>query len=203
MEYVNPHAAEKLADYQLPKELKEHLIKAYEWGDEFADQVLKEYWRYIQMLAVSQGMLAPSQTVAQVFQIHQKSNAQNWRALNILLIKPLNYDIKRKEDEKKYLAVYLKTLQDYREIFKESPPIEIWEDPIQEEMKQNNRMLVIIPVVAILTLAVAFFNGANMILALMAVLSFGGLAFLYVAARNDKAKKMGEAHEDFDFSDIN
>lgn len=202
MEYVNSHAAEKLADYQLPKELKEHLVKAHEWGDEFADQVLKEYWRYIQMLVVVKGMMIPSQVLAQVGEIHQRMDAQNWRALNILLVKPLNIDIDRQKDDKKYLEVYLKTLEDYKQIFHEFPPTEVWEDPIQEEIDKNNRLLMIIPVVGALILAVAFLNGVNMILASMAVFSFGILAYLYVGARKDQAKKMEKISAESDFGDM-
>lgn len=204
MEQVNTQIAEKLTHYQLPKELKAHLVKTYQWSENFADQVLKEYWRYIQILAMTQETLIPPQVIAQACQAHQNTDKKSWQELNVVLVKPLNFEFHHQNKTEKNLRLYLKTLNRYQQFFSEPPPESIWEDPMREKIDQNKRLLTIIPIASLLILIFAFFNKANMILSFMAVLSFGGLAYLYINGKNDKLKEMRQISvEDNDLSTDN
>lgn len=99
------------------------------WSREYALRVVEEYKRFVMMCCIVPGGATPSDAVDQAWHLHMIYTRSYWDEMcdDILSMKLHHGPTKGGgKESKKFDGMYTRTLDAYRETFKEEPPKDIW-----------------------------------------------------------------------------
>ena len=109
----------------------DRLCRENKWSMPFARRCVEEYKKFIYLAAVSKTPVTPSDEIDQVWHLHLTYTQSYWIDLcQLILKKPLHHGPTKggRSEANKYKSQYQLTLDKYTEVFKESPPQDIWPD---------------------------------------------------------------------------
>ncbi|WP_293914482.1 hypothetical protein [Deinococcus sp.] len=120
----------QLLAYEFPAAFAGRLAKEHGWTLAFAEDVLREYRRFLVLAATSGQSVTPSQTVDAAWHEHLTHTRDYWLNLTPLLPAPLHHEPGEGKpgEATRFAAQYQNTLELYRERFGE-PDSRIWPDP--------------------------------------------------------------------------
>lgn len=107
----------------------QRLARENSWTENFSEQVIAEYKKFIYIVYISNTEITPSDEIDQAWHLHLTYTHSYWDDLckNILGFKLHHHPTKGGVDEqKKYKKQYDDTLLLYEIIFSEAPPAHIW-----------------------------------------------------------------------------
>lgn len=105
------------------------LARENNWTKEYAKAVIKEYKRFLYLMAIATHPVTPSKQVNQAWHLHLLYTQSYWVGLCERIIgKPLHHSLIRDEVEKRvhFSDSYEFTLEMYRVVFEEEAPEDIW-----------------------------------------------------------------------------
>jgi hypothetical protein len=101
------------------------------WTGAFAARVIEEYKRFLILATTLEHPASPSDEVDQAWHLHLTHTRNYWQALcEGILGSPLHHDPSQggAAELARHRAMYLRTLDDYRQVFDAAPPEDIWPD---------------------------------------------------------------------------
>lgn len=104
------------------------------WTRTRAARVIEEYRRFVLMMAVSPDPISPSDAVDQAWHLHITYTRSYWeRMCRAVVGRPLHHSPTKggRAEAAKFAGWYRRTLEQYRQLFDEEPPTDIW--PTAEE----------------------------------------------------------------------
>ena len=107
----------------------DRLCRENNWSKLFAERCIEEYKKFIYLAIVSDTPVTPSDEVDQVWHLHLTYTQSYWIDLcQTILGRPLHHGPTKGGDNEsnKYRSQYQATLDKYAEVFKQSPPLEVW-----------------------------------------------------------------------------
>lgn len=111
---------------------EQRLADENDWSEDFANDVVNEYKRFLFLAATSTHPVSPSWEIDQAWHLHLIYSHSYWNELcdNILKF-PFHHNPSTGGDseKEKYFEWYSNTLESYQKTFHESPPLEIWPSP--------------------------------------------------------------------------
>ena len=138
------------------------------WSGPYAEQVIREYKRYVFLSATSTEPVCPSEDVDAAWHLHLTYTRSYWkRFCSDVLGRQLHHDPTKggPAEADKHLRMYARTLAAYRETFGHEPPADIWPaaevrfgDDLKHRMVNTARNWVIPkqPVKRVVQIAAAF-----------------------------------------------
>jgi uncharacterized protein (TIGR04222 family) len=138
------------------------------WSRPYAEQVIREYKRYVFLSATSTEPVCPSEDVDAAWHLHLTYTRSYWqRFCHDVLGRQLHHDPTKggPAEADKHLKMYARTLAAYREAFGHEPPAEIWPsaevrfgDDLKHRMVNTSRNWVIPkqPIKRVVQVAAAF-----------------------------------------------
>ena len=99
------------------------------WSRRYALRVVEEYKRFAFLACFATHPVTPSEEVDQAWHLHLVYTRSYWEDFcGKVLECPLHHAPTEggTKERSKYMAQYERTLQTYREVFKEAPPKDIW-----------------------------------------------------------------------------
>ncbi|MEE9411946.1 MAG: hypothetical protein V3V22_02715, partial [Methylococcales bacterium] len=111
---------------------EQRLAEESGWSEDFANDVVHEYKRFLFLAATSGHPVSPSWEIDQAWHLHLIYSHSYWNELcdNILKF-PFHHNPSAGGDseKEKYFEWYSNTLESYQKTFHELPPLEIWPSP--------------------------------------------------------------------------
>ena len=114
------------------------------WTEEFSKRVVNEYRRFLVLCAEAGHKVTPSDAVDQAWHLHLCYTENYWDELCGKILKfPLHHGPTKggAKERSKFSDWYSKTLDSYRETFKEKPPKDIWPSPKKRFKLQEFRRI--------------------------------------------------------------
>jgi len=111
--------------------LSRKLAEQQGWTPQFARRAIDEYRRFVFLAVRSDGLVAPSGPVDQVWHLHLSYTRDYWLAFcPRVLERPLHHEPSRggAVEDAKYRALYAQTREAYRRWFGADPPADLWLD---------------------------------------------------------------------------
>ena len=109
----------------------DRLAEEQGWTAEFAGRVVREYKRFVYLAATGARPVTPSLIVDECWHLHLTYTRSYWERLcGQVLSRPIHHDPGRggADEDARFSGQYARTLDVYREVFDESPPLDIWPD---------------------------------------------------------------------------
>lgn len=127
---------EQLKAFQFDEEGAEyaysHRLSRYNsWSYDFALRVIEEYRKFLFLLKAAGHIVSPSKIVDQAWHLHLIYTHSYWEVLCLRIFKqPMHHypGNGSSQDQKKFAAIYERTLEDYAKFFGK-PPEDIWGKP--------------------------------------------------------------------------
>ena len=110
---------------------EQRLERENHWTPEYTIRVIGEYKRFLYLLALSDSEITPSDAVDQAWHLHLTYTRSYWKALcKDCLGFELHHDPTAggQKEQDRFRRQYRFTLSEYRQIFQEDPPQDIWPD---------------------------------------------------------------------------
>ncbi len=131
-----PELAKSLADFRIDfgqpaLGFARRLAEENRWTPAHAERVMREYFRFVYLAAVSDRPVTPSVAIDQAWHLHLCYTRSYWEELcGKVLGRPLHHGPTRggKAEAEKYRDWYEHTLSLYEREFGEAPPPDIWPD---------------------------------------------------------------------------
>ncbi|HEY4311684.1 MAG TPA: TIGR04222 domain-containing membrane protein [Pirellulales bacterium] len=101
------------------------------WSEDFAARAVFEYRRFLFLAMAASHAVCPSEEVDEVWHLHLIYSRSYWQRLcGEVLERPLHHDPSRGggAEYAKHRSMYERTLDDYRRLFGEEPPGDLWPD---------------------------------------------------------------------------
>lgn len=105
------------------------LAREHGWPRPYADRVIREYKRYAYLAATAADPVCPSEDVDAAWHLHLTYTRSYWkRFCGEVLGRPLHHDPTKggPAEAGKHHRMYERTLADYRAVFGEDPPADVW-----------------------------------------------------------------------------
>lgn len=131
---TNPELDVRLAAFEIDHGKPElsfarRLARENAWRPDFAERVLREYFRFVYLACVSDSAVTPSVAVDQAWHLHLCYTRSYWTELcQNVLCRPLHHGPTQGGvvEDSRYRAQYEHTLRLYEREFDEPPPRDIW-----------------------------------------------------------------------------
>jgi len=126
------------ADFSFSKKL----AKEERWSHDFTQKAIIEYKKFIYLCCIIPNGASPSETVDKVWHMHLIYTQNHWEEFcpDILQRKLHHYPSKGGFKEKNKHENWLsETLVNYKKVFQQDAPAEIWGDQDKVQRKKNNR----------------------------------------------------------------
>jgi hypothetical protein len=106
----------------------DRLARDHLWTRDYAIRVIREYRRFLYLLATESETMAPSEDVDEVWHLHLAYTKSYWDDLCVKVVKrPLHHiPSNGSEDAPRLSLAYERTLGRYRAVFGSDPPADIW-----------------------------------------------------------------------------
>ena len=107
----------------------DRLCRENNWSKPFAKRCVEEYKKFIYLATMSDTPVTPSDEIDQVWHLHLTYTQSYWIDLcQTILDKPLHHGPTKGgvSESTKYQSQYQLTLDKYVDVFKESPPPDVW-----------------------------------------------------------------------------
>jgi hypothetical protein len=138
-ETEGPYLRERVECFQLDEPgialpFTSRLAREQGWSHAFAGRVAREYKRFVVLAMESGHMVTPSAAVDQAWHLHLVYTRSYWQRL---CRDTLGTDLHHEPtsggvaEAAKFNDWYARTLESYRRIFGEEPPVDIWPPPEQ------------------------------------------------------------------------
>ncbi|MBA4053389.1 MAG: hypothetical protein C0490_01630 [Marivirga sp.] len=122
----------------------DRLARENGWSYEFSVRAIEEYKKFIYLICLSDQPITPSDEVDQVWHLHLIYTNSYWKEFcgNILNREIHHGPTRGGQTEKiKYSNSYRSTFEQYRKVFQEEPPTDIWPDEKIRFTKINFRRI--------------------------------------------------------------
>ena len=99
------------------------------WSRSYAQRCIFEYKRFLYLSTLSSQAITPSDSIDQVWHLHLSYTRSYWLDLcENILVTPLHHEptLGGRRELNKFREQYQATLNQYRDVFGEQPPIDIW-----------------------------------------------------------------------------
>ncbi len=113
------------------------------WSSDFADRVIREYKRFLILTDEAGQAVSPSDAVDQVWHLHLTYTRHYW---DHLCREILGWDLHHtpcgggKGERERQVELYRQTLDSYRDLFGETPPVDIWPAPDRRFVARHARI---------------------------------------------------------------
>jgi len=124
----------KIAKFQIDLEpstltFAKRLCRENSWAPDYAERCIDEYKKFVYLAMISEHPVTPSDQVDQVWHLHLTYTRSYWSELCGKILKnPLHHGPTSggKAESIKYRSQYQATLDLYKQVFEEVPPVDIW-----------------------------------------------------------------------------
>lgn len=102
------------------------------WPPYYTERVIEEYRRFLVLLSQARGTISPSDAVDQAWHLYMIYSRSYWDELcGRVLKRPVHHDPVDGggRDREAFMDQYTRALADYRQVFGEEPPADIWPSP--------------------------------------------------------------------------
>lgn len=128
-------AAFRIDDVETPAwSFAQRLAREQAWSARYAHRVIVEYKRFLALTALAGHVVCPSEQVDEAWHLHLLYTRSYWKRLcKEVLGRELHHSPSQggAAEDDKHWRMYEQTLESYRRIFGEPPPLEIWPAPAQ------------------------------------------------------------------------
>ena len=193
MKFANDPLWQKIDTFPLDDPaFTQKLAKENNWTPHFTERAISEYKRFIYLCCIMPDGASPPPVVDEVWHLHILYTVNYWEEFcDRTLGRKLHHHPSRggPEEKERHVNWLADTVQNYRLIFEEEPPSDIWETAIPDiplsppSQKKNYRLGVIIVVVAIIVMILVW-QSNNFLL-----IPFFALCFVGFMINDSPAKK--------------
>jgi hypothetical protein len=176
------------------------LAKEENWTLDFTQKAIEEYKKFVYLCCVLPNGASPSEVIDKVWHMHLIYTQNYWEDFcpNILKRKLHHHPSKGGHNEQlKHQEWFNDTLKHYREIFQYEAPEDIWK---KQDYKKGKKHRVKMLYLSLLLLTPLFFSSclgqvmsvlSPIIIAIVAILGFGALIFLFQDGKNRSSNNDG------------
>jgi hypothetical protein len=119
----------EIDDDSTPLSFCKRLARENRWSNEYTERVIAEYKRFIFLVTISKKEITPSDQIDQAWHLHMVYTKSYWKALcsDILGVELHHLPTKGGQvEQNRFREQYAETLELYQEVFKQTPPEDIW-----------------------------------------------------------------------------
>lgn len=133
-----------------PVSFARRLARENAWSTGHAERVVREYLRFVFLCAESGHPCTPSDAVDQAWHLHLVYTWSYWNELCPLLPHPLHHGPTKggATEDAKHRDWYARTLDRYRRLYGEEPPVDVWPatfEPEEETVRVSRRRFWLVP----------------------------------------------------------
>ena len=107
----------------------EYMRQKYNWSPIYTGVALREYKRFMYLACISQEAVTPSLDIDEVWHTHIL-HTRSYREFSRMIGRIIHHDPGMPNERSSFQGQYQKTLDFYREVFGEEPPLAVWPRPL-------------------------------------------------------------------------